>query len=163
MYFTSAWLTIASLASFATCITFIHSSSISRWAAVVTACLLVFSVQLGIQTLPSLLSGELFPSDVRAFGKGLTRSATCGFIVISLKMYPLFESALGVHGTFYLFSGVLLLSLPLVYWILPETKDIGLEMIQTYFTPTKTIFYVESPQDLVKEETKIVKNDILMQ
>ena len=31
-----------------------------------SVCLLVFSVQLGVQTLPLLLSGELFPADVRA-------------------------------------------------------------------------------------------------
>ena len=38
----------------------------SRWGSLVSACILVFSVQLGVQTLPFLLSGELFPTDVRA-------------------------------------------------------------------------------------------------
>ena len=132
---------------------FSSSSTLFRWAALVTACCLVFSVQLGIQTLPLLLSGELFPSDVRAFGKGLTRSATCGFMVISLKVYPILSENLGVHGTFFLFSVVLLLSLPIVYCILPETKDMGLEMIQTFFTPNKTIFYV----DVVTNENKTEK------
>ena len=47
-----------------------YRSFIYQWGALVTACCLVFSVQLGIQTLPHLLSGELFPSDVRAFCKG---------------------------------------------------------------------------------------------
>lgn len=143
MYFTSAILTIISLASFATCNLFIEGSEMFRWAALFTACLLVFSVQLGIQTLPILLSGELFPSDIRAFGKGLTRSATCCLLVIGLKLYPVLEQGLDVSGTFYLFSGVLLICLPLVYWILPETKDMGLEMIHTYFTPPQTIFYVD--------------------
>merc|ERR1712129_59732 len=112
----------------------------------------LFSVQLGIQTLPSLLSGELFPSDVRAFGKGLTRSATCGFMLISLKVYPILSANLGVHGTFFLFSVVLLLSLPIVYCILPETKDMGLEMIPSYFTPNKTIFYVDLTEPNSKPE-----------
>jgi len=152
MYFASAALTITSLACFATCIVFISSSTIFRWAALVTACLLVFSVQLGIQTLPSLLSGELFPSDVRAFGKGLTRSATCGFMLISLKVYPILSANLGVHGTFFLFSVVLLLSLPIVYCILPETKDMGLEMIPSYFTPNKTVFYVDLTEPNSKPE-----------
>jgi len=152
MYFASAALTITSLACFATCIVCINSSTIFRWAALVTACLLVFSVQLGIQTLPSLLSGELFPSDVRAFGKGLTRSATCGFMLISLKVYPILSANLGVHGTFFLFSVVLLLSLPIVYCILPETKDMGLEMIPSYFTPNKTIFYVDLTEPNSKPE-----------
>ena len=117
------------------------------------ACFLVFSVQLGIQTLPLLLSGELFPSDVRAFGKGLARSATCGFMVISLKVYPILSANLGIHGTFLLFSVVLLLSLPIVYCILPETKDLGLEMIQTYFMPNRTVFYVDLTDPNLKTET----------
>ena len=34
-------------------------------------------------------------------------------------------------------------SIPAVYCTLPETKDLGLEMIQGYFTPARTVFYVE--------------------
>jgi len=34
------------------------------------------------------------------------------------------------------------MSIPLVYYILPETKDIGLEEIQKYFEPSKSIFKV---------------------
>ena len=33
--------------------------------------------------------------------------------------------------------------MPVVYYILPETKDLGLEVIQHYFTPTKTVFYID--------------------
>ena len=33
-------------------------------------------------------------------------------------------------------------SVPVVYCTLPETKDLGLEMIQAYFTPARTVFYV---------------------
>ena len=49
--------------------------SVLRWASLVSACSLVFSVQLGVQTLPLLLSGELFPADVRA-------SCKVGFMII---------------------------------------------------------------------------------
>lgn len=50
---------------------------------------------------------------------------------------------IGVSGTFYMFSVILSLSLPVVYFVLPETKDMGLEMIQKYFMPAKTVFYVD--------------------
>merc|ERR1712241_898113 len=158
MYFASAALTITSLACFAACIVCINSSILFRWAALVMACFLVFSVQLGIQTLPHLLSGELFPSDVRAFCKGLTRSATCGFLVIGLKLYPIFEQYLTIPGTFLFFSAILIFCLPIVYCILPETKDLGLEMIQSYFMPTKTVFYVDLPLGDEKKNSK--ENDI---
>ena len=38
-------------------------------------------------------------------------------------------------------------SVPFVYCTLPETKDLGLEMIQAYFTPARTVFYVESSHE----------------
>ena len=170
---------------------YIYRSYGFKWAALITACCLVFSVQLGIQTLPQLLSGELFPSDVRAFCKGLTRSATCGFLVIGknyvklnlffnirfyfalfsgLKMYPIFESTLTVPGTFFLFSAMMILCLPIVYCILPETKDMGLEMIQSYFTPNKTVFYVDLPKKLEENSNDIIivskninQSELLMQ
>lgn len=99
--------------------------------------------KLGVQTLPYLLSGELFPSDIRSFCKGLSRSLACIFLVIGLKMFPFLERQFHVYGTFYFFAAVLAFSLPLVYCILPETKDMGLEMIQNFFTPSKTVFYVD--------------------
>jgi len=155
MYFLSAFATIASLFSFAACNLMIGNYASTgnvvletsfKWASLVTACLLVFSVQLGIQTLPFLLSGELFPSDIRAFCKGLTRSFACLLLVANLKLYPYLGSHLGIGGTFSMFGGVLLLSVPVVYFILPETKDLGLEMIQEYFMPQRTIFYVDTQQ-----------------
>ena len=84
-------------------------------------------------------------------------------MVISLKMYPQIVPVLGVNGTFYLFSAALLLALPLVFWILPETKDLGLEMIQLYFTPPNTIFYLKTPDQEIKDETLVLNNEILKQ
>ena len=46
----------------------------------------------------------------------------------------------------------------IVYWILPETKDLGLEMIQSYFIPSKTVFYVDLPLGDEKKNSK--ENDI---
>merc|ERR1719414_1191076 len=133
MYFLSAFATIVSLFGFATCNFLVDNWAAGnavmvtsvKWASLVTACLLVFSVQLGIQTLPFLLSGELFPSDVRAFCKGLTRSAACLLLVANLKVYPVLEAWVGIGGAFYLFAGVLVAAVPVVYFVLPETKDFG--------------------------------------
>jgi hypothetical protein len=73
-------------------------------------------LQLGLQTLPMLLSSELFPSEVRAFCKGVTRSFACIMLVLSLKFFPLIEETLTLYGTFFLFAGILVASLPVVYW-----------------------------------------------
>ena len=150
MYFISAGLTVTALIGFATCVHFIEIIqeetilTILQWASLASACALVFAVQLGVQTLPSLLSGELFTADVRPIYKGFARSFTCLLILVCLKTYPALESALnGVDGAFYLFALILASSMPIVYFVLPETKDIGLEMVQNYFLPPKTVFYVD--------------------
>ena len=85
-------------------------------------------------------------------------------------MYPIFESTLTVPGTFFLFSAMMILCLPIVYCILPETKDMGLEMIQSYFTPNKTVFYVDLPKNLEENSNDIIivskninQSELLMQ
>merc|ERR1712200_92486 len=100
MYFTSLILSITCLSTFSifSLLGKDSDSQIYKWSSLVAACLLVFSVQLGVQTLPLLLSGELFPTDVRATCKGLTRSWTCILLIISLKLFPVLETELTLHG-----------------------------------------------------------------
>ena len=70
MYFLSAFMTLISLISFATCNLLIQRRYFTddvidlKWASLVTACLLVFSVQLGIREQISrrLINLELFRS-----------------------------------------------------------------------------------------------------
>jgi len=81
---------------------------------------------------------------------------TCVLLVLGLKMYPILEDWLSVSGTFYLFATILAFSLPVVYCILPETKDMGLEMIQNYFTPARTVFYVDLDSEVEKSGEKLV-------
>ena len=93
MYFWSAGLSIFSLFTFATCNYLLLDPTKSNilknvipWISLTSAGLLVFGVQLGVQTLPLLLSGELFPSDVRPICKGIARSIQCILLVICLKV-----------------------------------------------------------------------------
>merc|ERR1719154_133446 len=138
MYFSSLVLTILSLLMFSTFSFMMKEGPVFslQVGSFLSSCVLVISVQLGVQTLPLILSGELFPSDVRATCKGLTRSITCIFLVLSLKLYPALETNLTAAGTFFIFSVVLLILSPIIYFILPETKDVGLEMIQKFFSPS---------------------------
>jgi len=143
IYFTSLGLTILCLVVFASLSWALTAPlqsqrSTLQWAALLAACLLVLSVQLGVQTLPLILSGEIFPADVRATCKGLTRAVTCVFLLLSLKLYPQLETYLALHGTFFLFGTVLIILLPACYLVLPETKDVSLEDIQQYFAASES-------------------------
>jgi hypothetical protein len=43
-------------------------------------------------------------------------------LVVSLKLYPHMEDAFSLSGTFLAFALVLVLFLPIIFFILPETK-----------------------------------------
>ena len=93
----------------------------------------MFTVNLGLQPMPLLLSSELFPPRHRAPCKGVSRALTSLLIVATLKLFPVLQQQLGLAGCFYLYSGLVLLSLPLIMLVLPETKDLSLTDINKLF------------------------------
>ena len=127
-----------------------NGKAISYWITLVSTCLLAFSVQIGVQSMPHLLSGELYPGDLRAKGKAMSRAITCILILLTLKFYLPLKNAITDYGVFYLFAGVILASLPLVYfknlsnkddheeasnWFyMPETKGISLDEVRYFYT-----------------------------
>ena len=91
--FISGILTVISLFSFATSNLIRHEKigtkelqAAMKWGSLVSSSFLVFSVQLGVQTMPNLLSGVFFPADVRSKLKGVTRSIQCILLVTVLKV-----------------------------------------------------------------------------
>ena len=163
MFLASALGTVASLALFASILLVsdnldtwglsIYPKTLS-WLSLISASGLVFAANLGVQPLPLLLSSELYPPDIRAFCKvrflsdnvfivynqsfnelyqGVSRSLCCLLIVISLKLFPVLASALELSGTFYLYGIIVLTGLPLVMWVMPETKDLSIHQINNLF------------------------------
>ena len=91
--FISGILTVVSLFWFATSNLIRHEKigtkelqEAMKWGSLVSSSFLVFSVQLGVQTMPNLLSGVLFPAEDRSTLKGITRSIQCILLVIVLKV-----------------------------------------------------------------------------
>ena len=58
--------------------------SVLTWLSLVFACCLVFSVNLGVQPMPLLMSSELYPPDIRAACK-VSRQLKSLFM-LSLKL-----------------------------------------------------------------------------
>merc|ERR1719188_1463521 len=53
--------------------------------------------------------------------------------MLPLYFFPIIEQSLQLYGTFFSFAGALLMALPVIYFILPETRGLKLEEIQDYF------------------------------
>ena len=71
-------------------------------------------------------------------------------------MYPLLQSWLDIYGTFYLFATVILLAMPLMYFILPETKNVSLELIPSFFQPPQTIFFVTLDEKSTDSDVNVI-------
>ena len=137
-------------------------SSIFFWMTLLSSCFLAFSVQLGVQSMPHLLSGELYPKEIRAKGKSISRAITCVLFMITLKLYLPLKNTITEYGVFFFFAGVTMMSVPLIYfkslcknqddptqssnWFyMPETKDIPLEDIQYLFIKRTKNSFTLSP------------------
>ena len=147
MYLTSACGSILSLGIYSTTLLLLEhqsdwntgiSQTMLSWSSLVSASCIVFSANLGVQPMPLLMSSELYPSDVRALCKGISRALTCLFTIISLKLFPILEKHLHLSGSFYFYCGVILCGLPIVMLVLPETKDLSMNQITRLFRKEET-------------------------
>ena len=79
-----------------------------------------------------IYSAEIFPMNVRARAVSITTGSN--WFMGSIMSYILELAApLGIHGVFYLFSGLCLLATIFVYLFCPETKGVLLENIDQVF------------------------------
>ncbi|CAH2979458.1 unnamed protein product [Chilo suppressalis] len=103
------------------------------------ACVLLhvsFSM-VGFLQLPWIMSGELYPQDIRGVMSGATSCCAYVLIFFNIKTYPQLENLLTSNGTLYLFGGCALLGAAYCYFFLPETKGKTLTEIMRQFDEEK--------------------------
>ncbi|CAH1155581.1 unnamed protein product [Phaedon cochleariae] len=92
---------------------------------------IVFS--LGMQTIPLLMLGELFPANVKAFALCLADIYFAGIAIIVSKFFQIMKDSFGMYVPFFGFSGFCVIGLICIVIFVPETKGKTLEEIQMYF------------------------------
>lgn len=99
------------------------------------ACVLLhvsFSM-VGFLQLPWIMSGELYPQDIRGVMSGVTSCCAYVLIFVNIKTYPQMENLLTSNGTLYLFGIFALLGAAYCLFFLPETKGKTLTEIMKQF------------------------------
>lgn len=91
-------------------------------------CVIMFS--LGLQTMPLLLLGEIFPTNVKAFAMSFCDIYFAVITIIISKLFQTTKDNFGMHVPFFVFAGCCVLGLLFVLFYLPETKGKTLEEIQ---------------------------------
>ena len=80
-----------------------------------------------------IFQGELLPSTSRSFGCGLLGIVESISLFISVKYVPDLNKFLGMHGTFYFYSGNVVIVAIISYFVMPETSGKTLEEIENMF------------------------------
>ncbi|XP_048518696.1 facilitated trehalose transporter Tret1 isoform X2 [Dendroctonus ponderosae] len=99
------------------------------------AYMIFFSCGLG--PLAWSIVGEIFPSNVKGIGSGLTvcASFTASFAV--LLTFPLISEAASMAAPFWMFTLVTILGLIFIYFMVPETRGMTLAEIQETLKKTE--------------------------
>lgn len=113
----------------------------SQWIPISLIGLYMFSLTVGISSIPFALSGEIFPMEFRGLGSGISIIVLSLNFFIAVKSFPVLNVAIGLPLTYVLYASVVIIALSFAWFLLPETKDRTLQEIED-------IFRGYSPDDL---------------
>ncbi|CAL1680505.1 unnamed protein product [Lasius platythorax] len=100
------------------------------WLPAIGVIVYVIMFSLGLSALPIVLTGELFPTNVKALGNTLTLISSSGFAFGVTKLYLVIADNIGIHVPFWIFTTCSLASALFTLVYVPETKGKTLEQIQ---------------------------------
>ncbi|XP_044732403.1 facilitated trehalose transporter Tret1-like [Chrysoperla carnea] len=89
-----------------------------------------FSYGVGLSGIPYVLSGELFPTTVKAYASSLNSITMTAIGIVANNMYEIAFKEYNYPGVFAMFFILLVLAIIFIYFMVPETKGLTLEEIQ---------------------------------
>ncbi|KAJ7065416.1 general substrate transporter [Mycena amicta] len=86
---------------------------------------------------PWVLGAEMFPQHVRTFTQACQAASNWFWGFIITRFTPQMFAAMGAsgYGVYLFFASLMIASIPFVYFILPETKQVPLERMEELFEP----------------------------
>jgi facilitated trehalose transporter len=104
-----------------------------QWLPITLIGLYMFSLTIGISSVPFTISGEIIPLEYRGLGAGISTLPLSLNFFIAVKCFPVLTSAIGLSYTYFIYGGVVTVCLSFLYFLLPETKDRTLQEIEDEF------------------------------
>ncbi|XP_069690852.1 facilitated trehalose transporter Tret1-like isoform X1 [Periplaneta americana] len=98
-----------------------------------------FLTHVSLRSLPWMLIGEVYPSEVRGVAGGASGSIGYIFGFAANKVYFLMVNSMTLPGTFWFYGGVSLLGTIIFYFFLPETEGRTLHEIEEHFAGTRNL------------------------
>ena len=100
---------------------------------------------MGFGPITWLLISEIFPLEVR--GKAVSIAVVTNFFwnTVMTFLFPLELDYIGSAATFFIYAGILIVSIFFIYSAVPETKGMSLEGIEEYFIRSVKISNIAKP------------------
>ncbi|XP_068625677.1 facilitated trehalose transporter Tret1-like isoform X2 [Battus philenor] len=102
-----------------------------NYLPLISLILVVYSYSAGIGSLMWVLIAELFDGPARAIGVTTSLMVTTIFIFITTKYFSFLTLSIGPAITYWMFSGMCILTCIFIYFCVPETKGKSFSEIQT--------------------------------
>nr|XP_021198340.2 facilitated trehalose transporter Tret1-like [Helicoverpa armigera] len=93
----------------------------------------MFAVATGSLPLCFIIAGEIFPLEYRSLAGGISVLFYSTNLFVTIKTVPLLLSTIDLYGTYILYVSLMVYSLVVVWYLLPETKDRTLQDIEDEF------------------------------
>lgn len=103
------------------------------WVSIAMSVIYFIAANLGCTPIPLALLGELYPLAHRGAGSAMSGLVMSLCAMGALHMTPYLLDSIKVYGTFAVYGIVMAISLSVLYFTLPETKDKTLQDIEYYF------------------------------
>uniref|UniRef100_A0A0A1WTN4 Facilitated trehalose transporter Tret1-2 homolog n=2 Tax=Zeugodacus cucurbitae TaxID=28588 RepID=A0A0A1WTN4_ZEUCU len=100
------------------------------WLPVVSLCFFIVLFSIGFGPVPWLMMGEVFAADIKGVAGSIAGTTNWVLAFIVTKTFVNLTDSIGKGETFWLFSGITIVGVFFVYFIVPETKGKSLNEIQ---------------------------------
>jgi sugar porter (SP) family MFS transporter len=102
-----------------------------KWIAVGSMWFYIACFAFSLGPIMWLMIAEIYPLRVRGLGCSLATAANWGSNMLVAYTFLSFIAYFGASGTFLLYFFISVLGMAFIYWLVPETKSMTLEQIET--------------------------------
>lgn len=106
-------------------------SNILKWVSMSSMVIYIACFGFSLGPIMWLMISEIYPLKVRGLGSSLATAANWGSNMLVAYTFLSMVEVLGPSGTFFIYFAISLFGMAFIYFLVPETKHVTLEQIET--------------------------------
>ncbi|KAH7416547.1 hypothetical protein KP509_14G096100 [Ceratopteris richardii] len=114
------------------------SEAVFATVSVLSVVVYVIFFMAGFGPIPNMICAEIFPTRVRGVCTSICQAAMWLTNILVTELFPILDTTLGIANTFAIFAIFCFITLVFVYFRVPETKGLPLEVIVEFFAVSAT-------------------------